>query len=153
MRFIFLLCLFCSVCAGQAQKLLLHCGRVIDGKSNKVSEQVTIVVEGERITAVDKGYTTGGLTDSVIDLTGKTVLPGLIDMHVHLEGETSKNGMVERFTMNPADIAFRSTIFARRTLLAGFTTVRDLGGSGVNNALRDAIKKGWVTGIPVRLSL
>ena len=69
-------------------------------------------------------------------------MPGLIDMHVHLEGETSKDQSLQRFTLNEADIAFRSTLFARRTLMAGFTTVRDLGGTGVNTALRNAINQG-----------
>lgn len=73
-------------------------------------------------------------------------MPGLIDMHVHLEGETSKDQQIQKFTLNPADHAFRSTVFAKRTLLAGFTTVRDLGGSGVNISLRNAINQGFVVG-------
>ena len=73
-------------------------------------------------------------------------MPGLIDMHVHLESETSKGGAIERFVLNPADLAFNSTAFAKTTLLSGFTTVRDLGGSGVNIALRNAINKGTIVG-------
>ena len=84
--------------------------------------------------------------DLIIDLKNKTVLPGLIDMHVHLELESNPNRYLEKFTLNEADIAFQSTVFAKRTLLAGFTTVRDLGGSGVNTALRNAINKGVVDG-------
>ncbi|RYZ98668.1 MAG: amidohydrolase family protein, partial [Sphingobacteriaceae bacterium] len=81
-----------------------------------------------------------------IDLKSKTVMPGLMDMHVHLEGETRKGGAIDRFTTNPADVAFASTKFARVTLMAGFTTVRDLGGSGVNIALRNAINKSLIIG-------
>ena len=73
-------------------------------------------------------------------------MPGLIDMHVHLEGETNKDQALQRFTLNEADVAFRSTVFAKKTLMAGFTTVRDLGGSGVNIALRNAINQGTVIG-------
>jgi len=67
-------------------------------------------------------------------------------MHVHLEGESSPKRYLEKFTMNREDIAFRSVVYAERTLMAGFTTVRDLGGSGVNIALRNAISDGWTTG-------
>jgi imidazolonepropionase-like amidohydrolase len=73
-------------------------------------------------------------------------MPGLIDMHVHLESETSKDGLVKRFTQNEADLAFQSTVYAKRTLMAGFTTVRDCGGSGVNISLRNAINSGIVVG-------
>jgi imidazolonepropionase-like amidohydrolase len=69
-----------------------------------------------------------------------------MDMHVHLEGETSPNAYLDRFTLNPADLAFNSVGIAERTLMAGFTTVRDLGGTGVNIALRNAINAGKITG-------
>lgn len=129
-----------------AQRTIIHCGNLIDGKSNDVQTQITIVVEGNKITAVERGFTTPGITDKLIDLSKKTVMPGLIDMHVHLEGETSKDQALQRFTSNEADVAFRSTVFAKRTLMAGFTTVRDLGGSGVNTSLRNAINQGLVVG-------
>jgi len=67
-------------------------------------------------------------------------------MHVHMESETSKDSQVKRYTQNDADIAFQSTIFARKTLMAGFTMVRDCGGSGVNISLRNAINQGIVIG-------
>ncbi|MEJ7646268.1 MAG: amidohydrolase family protein [Chryseolinea sp.] len=132
--------------AVNGQKLLLHCGNLIDGKSSDVQIQMTIVISGNKITAIEKGFTKAAPGDSVIDLSQKTVMPGLIDMHVHLEGETSKDAAWQRFTLNEADIAFRSTVFAKKTLMAGFTTVRDLGGSGVNIALRNAINQGTVVG-------
>lgn len=135
-----------TITVAHAQKTLIHCGNLIDGKSNDVQAQMTLVVEGTKIVSVEKGFTKPGKNDKLIDLSKKTVLPGLIDMHVHLEGETNKNQNLEEFTLNDADVAFRSTVFAKRTLLAGFTTVRDLGGSGVNTALRNAINQGLVDG-------
>jgi imidazolonepropionase-like amidohydrolase len=129
-----------------AQKTIIHCGNLIDGKSNDVQPQMTIVVEGNKITAVQKGFMKPVGDEKLIDLSQKTVMPGWIDMHVHLEGETNKDQALQRFTLNDADIAFRSTVFAKKTLMAGFTTVRDLGGSGVNIALRNAINAGMVAG-------
>ena len=129
-----------------AQKTIIHCGNLIDGKSNDVQEQVTIVVEGNKITAIEKGFSKAAKDDKVIDLSKKTVMPGFIDMHVHLEGETNKDQALQRFTLNESDIAFRSSVYAKKTLMAGFTTVRDLGGSGVNIALRNAISQGFVVG-------
>lgn len=132
--------------SANGQRTIIHCGILIDGKSNDAQSQMTITVEGGKIIAVTKGYTPKGNDDTLVDLSKKTVMPGLIDMHVHLEGETSKDQSLQRFTLNEADIAFRSTLFAKRTLMAGFTTVRDLGGTGVNIALRNAINQGTVIG-------
>jgi imidazolonepropionase-like amidohydrolase len=73
-------------------------------------------------------------------------MPGLIDMHVHLESETGPGSYLNGFTFNPADYAFQSVMFAEKTLMSGFTAVRDLGGTNVNIALRNAINKGWVVG-------
>lgn len=129
-------------------KTLIHAGALIDGRSDTVRKNVTVVVSGERIEAVQDGFTSPGDGDTVIDLKSSTLLPGLIDMHVHLTSEQSgQAGYAERFYLNPADAALRSTTYARKTLLAGFTTVRDLGaGAKLNFALRDAIAKGWVDG-------
>jgi imidazolonepropionase-like amidohydrolase len=69
-----------------------------------------------------------------------------MDMHVHLEGETSKGGAINRFVQNQADLALEGAKHARTTLMAGFTTVRDLGGTGANIALRNAINRGYVPG-------
>lgn len=129
-----------------AQRSLIHCGTLIDGKNKELQSQVTIVVDGNKIVSVDKGFTTPGKGDKVIDLSKKTVMPGLIDMHVHLESETSKDALVKRYTQNEADIAFQSTVYAKRNLMAGFTTVRDCGGSGVNVSLRNAVNAGIVVG-------
>lgn len=128
------------------QKTFIHCGQLIDVKKNEVLKEMTIVVEKNRIVDVLKGYSTASPGDRVIDLKSKTVMPGLIDMHVHVEGETRKGGVIDRFILNPADIAFETLKYMNITLMAGFTTVRDLGGSGVNISLRNAIAKGYVVG-------
>jgi imidazolonepropionase-like amidohydrolase len=129
-----------------AQRTLIHCGSLINGKSKETQSQVTVVVEGNKILSVDRGFTKPGKDDKVIDLSKKTVMPGLIDMHVHIESETSKDALAKRYTQNEADVAFQSTIYARKSLMAGFTTVRDCGGSGVNISLRNAVNAGTVVG-------
>lgn len=130
-----------------AQNTYLHCGNIIDTKSGKVLNEKTIVIKGNTIVSVNDGFITSDNADDVIvDLKSKTVMPGLIDMHVHIEGETSPTRYLDRFTKNKSDVAFVSAEIANRTLLSGFTTVRDLGGSGVNVSLRDAINKGIVSG-------
>ena len=129
-----------------AQTTYLHCGKLIDVENSKLLTEMTIVVENDKIKAVEKGYSDVPEGVKAIDLKSKTVMPGLFDMHVHLESETSKDGYIKRFTLNDADVAFQSTVYAKKTLMAGFTSVRDLGGSGVNNSLRDAINKGYVDG-------
>jgi len=129
-----------------AQKTYIHCGNLIDGKANDVQPSMTIIVEGKNIVAIEKGYAKPGKDDKLIDLSKKTVMPGFIDMHVHLESETSKDQALQRFTLNKADLAFKSTVYAKRTLLAGFTTVRDLGGSNVNTSLRNAVAQGLIVG-------
>ncbi|MGZ3822358.1 MAG: amidohydrolase family protein, partial [Mucilaginibacter sp.] len=141
----FILLLFFASSA-LAQKTYIQCGRLIDGISNTAQTQVTIVVEGKLIIDIQNGYTSGGAGDKVIDLKNKTVMPGLIDCHVHLESQGSKTSMMEGFTFTDADIAYHAAVYAKRTLMAGFTTVRDLGGSGVNISLRKAIKQGLVDG-------
>lgn len=107
---------------------------------------MSVIIEGKKIASVQTGYVAGGPGDKVIDLKRQTVMPGWMDMHVHLETETSKSAYSDKFTQNPADLAFQSVRYAERTLLTGFTTVRDLGGTGVNIALRNAINKGLIIG-------
>lgn len=144
-KLIFIACLLVPASL-LAQRTVIHCGNLIDGKANDVQPQMTLVVEGTKIVSIQKGFTQPAAGEKLIDLSKKTVLPGLIDMHVHLEGETSKDQGIQRFTLNDADVAFRSTVFARKTLMAGFTTVRDLGGIGVNTSLRNAVNNGSIIG-------
>jgi len=129
-----------------AQKTLVHCGVLIDGVSDTPRNQVTITIENELITAVEAGYKSGAKEDKVIDLKAYTVMPGFIDMHVHIESEASRMSYVKRFTQNESDRAFESVVIAKKTLMAGFTTVRDCGGSGVNISLRNAINAGTIEG-------
>lgn len=129
------------------QNTYLHCGKVIDTKNGTILTEKTIIISGDKILSIENGYVNGKTSeDKIIDLKSKTVMPGLIDMHVHLEGETSPTRYLETFTKNEADVAFTSAEIAKRTLMAGFTTVRDLGGSGVNVSLRDATASGKVPG-------
>lgn len=130
-----------------AQDTYLHCGKLIDTENGKVLTQKTVVVSGKNISKVLNGYIQPeNQSDVIIDLKDKTVLPGLIDMHVHIETESNPKAYLQRFTDNEADVAFNSVGFAKKTLMAGFTTVRDLGGTGVNIALRDAIAVGKIDG-------
>lgn len=140
--------LFCvgGVFSAFSQRTILYCGRLIDPKAGTVLTEMSVIVTGGSITAVGKGYVAPAAGDKVIDLKNRTVMPGLIDSHVHLESEMSRDAQLKEFTMGTADIAFQSTVYARTTLMAGFTTVRDVGGTGVNIALRNAIRKGLVVG-------
>jgi len=129
-----------------SQETLLHCGKLIDTQKGKVLTDQTITVSGNKIIKVEDGYASAKANQKVINLKDKTVMPGFIDMHVHLEGETNPKRYLETFTKNEADIAFTASEIAERTLMAGFTTVRDLGGTGVNVSLRNAINAGTVRG-------
>ena len=129
-----------------AQQTILHCGKLIDCTDQSVKKNMTLIVEGKTIIAIQSGFTKPTAGDQVIDLKSMTVMPGLTDMHVHIEGESSPSSYIDRFRMNRADVALKSTVYAKRTLMAGFTTVRDLGGSGANVSLRDAINRGFVEG-------
>lgn len=141
---IFIICLLASHLS--AQKTYIQCGHLIDGLSNNAQPSVTIIVDGNKIVRIEKGYTKGTASDHVIDLKNKTVLPGLIDCHVHLESQFSKTTFIEGFTRPDPEVAYYAAMFAKRTLMAGFTTVRDCGGSGVNISLRNAINKGLTDG-------
>ena len=126
---------------------VIHAGLLINGESSFPSPEMSIVVKGSKIEAIETGFITPDSEDEFIDLSGYTVLPGLIDMHVHLGSEYSKNSYQERITLNAGDYAIRAVANAQKTLMAGFTTVRNLGGSdGVTISLRNAITKGIVTG-------
>lgn len=129
-----------------AQTTYLHCGKLIDGTNESLATEMTIIVQNGQILMVQKGYSEVPPDAEAINLKDYTVMPGLIDSHVHIESQYGAGSYIERYVMNEADLAFRSTQYAKTTLMAGFTTVRDLGGSGVNTSLRDAIARGWVIG-------
>jgi imidazolonepropionase-like amidohydrolase len=126
---------------------VIQAGRLIDGLSTTVRERVTIVISGDRIMAVQDGWQPAPSGARLIDLKTSTVLPGLIDCHTHITGEGTGNAIVNTATMTPLDDAVRSTVYARRTLEAGFTTIRNVGAEGgADIALRKAINEGLVPG-------
>jgi len=130
-----------------SQNTYLHCGKIIDTKNGKVLNNKTIIVSSDKIVELRNGYVNSeNPLDIIINLKSKTVMPGLIDLHVHLEGQFDPKKGRLAFTANEADIAFGSIEYAKTTLMAGFTTVRDVGGTGVNIAMRNAIENGKVIG-------
>ncbi|WP_207496421.1 metal-dependent hydrolase family protein [Aridibaculum aurantiacum] len=145
-RVILLVLLVASTLISVAQQTILHCGKLIDVNNSRVLSNMSVIVEGKKIVDVREGFVQPAAGGRIIDLKNRTVMPGLMDMHVHMESETRRGATADRFTKNPADVAFDAAQYAQTTLLAGFTTVRDLGGSGVNVALRNAVAKGTVAG-------
>lgn len=137
---------FFAVCTLAAQESYLQCGALVDTQSGEILESKTIVVSGTDIKEILDGFVDGGESNLTINLQDKTVLPGFIDMHVHIESQSNPQAYLNRFILNESDIAFQAVGYAENTLMAGFTTVRDLGGSGVNIALRNAINKGLIKG-------
>ena len=132
--------------AAQTPGLVIHAGRLIDGVSDAARGPSTIRIRDGRITEVVDGWADPG-RDSLVDLRTLTVMPGLIDMHVHLAGEGTADSLVKSVTLTPTDLAIESTVYARKTLDAGFTTVRNLGAAGgADISLRRAIDLGMVPG-------
>ena len=130
-----------------AQDYYLHVGKLFNSNEGKMLDNMTIIVSANKIKDIKKGYELPESDNSVIiDLKDSTVMPGFIDLHVHIESEYNPEKYLNEFTAEESEIAFSSLKFAKRTLMAGFTTVRDLGGSGVNISLRNAINKGEVIG-------
>lgn len=126
---------------------LIHAGRLINGESDSALTEMTVRVDGSRIKAIESGYVAAGPGDTVIDLKNHTVMPGLMDMHVHLTHQYTEDSRLNRFITNEADYAIDAVKYARRTLEAGFTVVRNLGDAfNVTIALRKAIEDGDVPG-------
>ncbi|NML61369.1 amidohydrolase family protein [Massilia sp. RP-1-19] len=137
--------LFAATGLAQAATQTIDCGRLLDVKGGKWLERVSVVVENGSVKSV--GPMTQGADH--IDLSKHACMPGFIDMHVHLTGETQKqvDALRESISFDPADLAYRSVVFADRTLKAGFTTVRDLGAAdGLNVSLKRAIASGTIPG-------
>jgi imidazolonepropionase-like amidohydrolase len=126
--------------------LAIQAGRLIDGLSSQVRGPSTIIVTRGRIASVESGFVAPAGA-RVIDLRTSTVLPGFIDSHTHITGEGTGNAIVRAATETPLDAAVRSTTYARRTLMAGFTTIRNVGADGgADVALRRAVEAGIVDG-------
>ena len=129
----------------QAAPQTVDCGRLLDVKSGAWRERVSIVIDNGTIQSV--GPMTPG--PDHVDLSNRSCLPGLIDMHVHLTSQTQPavDAYRDRLTADPADMAYRSVKYAERTLMAGFTTVRDLGAEqALNVSLKRAIAAGSIPG-------
>jgi imidazolonepropionase-like amidohydrolase len=129
---------------------IIYAGELLAVPGEAPQTRQTIVIEDDRIVEVRSGYPvpgefTGEVT--VIDLKDQFVLPGLMDMHVHLQGELGPKNDSESLKMSKQQVEMRSVMFGMRTLMAGFTTVRDAGSSPQEMyALRDGIENGWVDG-------
>ncbi len=133
--------------AACAQTVFVQAGRLLaDPATGKVEAAKTLVLESGKVARIVDGYVAepGG---TVVDLKDSFVLPGLIDSHVHLTGEQNPNGRLQAVTRSAADDALVGAGFARKTLMAGFTTVADLGADNkAIFALREGIKRGDVPG-------
>src|SRR5690606_28179353 len=123
----------------------LHCERLFDARSGRMLGEHTIVVEEGRIRSVLPGRAKLPEGTGSIVLAGRTCLPGWTDLHVHLGSQSGPQSYSEGFRLDPVDYAFRAVGYADKTLRAGFTSVRDLGGD-VSPHLRDAINQGLVEG-------
>jgi len=132
--------------SGQAATII-HAGTVIvDPREEALSERSIVIEEGE-IAGIEAGYIDGEDGDRVIDLREAVVLPGLIDLHTHITGQLGPKRALQRMQRSDVDQAMSGARYARRTLKAGFTTIRNVGGDPeAVFGLRDAIAKGWVTG-------
>ncbi len=127
------------------KKSAIRAGRFLDVKAGTVKNDVVILIEGERITQVGAGIPIPQGVET-IDLSNATVLPGLIDCHTHITTQ-SGNYYEDIFRRSPIDVAVTAHVYARRTLEAGFTTLRDVGaGEFIDIALRKAIDAGTVVG-------
>ena len=136
--------------AGQApqQDVVIHAGTLLDRPGKPPRRNASLVVRGGRIVSVHDGYIEAQAGARIVDLRDRFVLPGLIDSHVHLSSDRAGNeGLLSDFTDSAQRGAYETLWNARKTLAAGFTTVRNLGDDeGITLALREAIKRGWVQG-------
>jgi imidazolonepropionase-like amidohydrolase len=143
--------MFLVVCQlASAQTTLIHAGRLLAVPGESPARDQTIVVVDDRIAEVRSGFTDAaefGDDTAIIDLRDAFVLPGLMDMHVHLQGQLGPDRHKDELQMSPQLVQMRSLMYAMRTLEAGFTTVRDVGSSPQEMyAMRDAINNGWIDG-------
>ena len=130
-----------------ADTTLIHAGTLLTVPGQTPLTEQSILIEDGVIVEVLAGYVDANSDTKIIDLTDSFVLPGLMDMHVHLQGELGPMNDSENLKMSDQLVGMRSAHYAKQTLLAGFTTVRDLGSnSQYMYALRDAINNGWIDG-------
>lgn len=126
------------------QQQWLHCGSWVDVDNGKMKGEAWIKVEAGKIVQITQEKPE---QKTIIELAGKTCVPGLIDLHTHMSMQFSPTAYSEPFVMNPSERVLRAAMYAKTTLLAGFTTVRDLGDyDNISISLKHAIAKGWVEG-------
>ena len=142
--------LFAPIAWSADHVTLIHAGELLAIPGERPLRDQTIVIENDRIVDVQSGFTDASSFDGnvdIIDLRDKFVLPGLMDMHVHLQGELGPNNDRDALKMSDQLKQMRSIHYAMNTLKAGFTTVRDVGSSAQEMyAMRDAINNGWIDG-------
>jgi imidazolonepropionase-like amidohydrolase len=130
-----------------AKQTIIHAGELLYNADKPPLTKQTIIIENDKIVAVKKGFQSVKNNQTLIDLSDSFVLPGLMDMHVHLQFELGPKNDSETLKMSAELVGMRSAYYAKKTLEAGFTTVRDLGSDPqYMYALRDAIDQGWITG-------
>lgn len=133
-----------STQAASMQDVALQCERMFDSKAARMLGAHTIIVRNGKVAEVLAG-TQSPAGAVIVNLAGHSCSPGWTDLHVHLGGESSPQSYSEGFRLDDIDYAFRSVGYAEKTLMAGFTSVRDLGGE-VSPHLRNAINQGLVKG-------
>ncbi|MFT6419139.1 MAG: imidazolonepropionase-like amidohydrolase, partial [Cognaticolwellia sp.] len=133
-----------------AATTVIHAGELLVTAGKAPLKKQTLVITDGKITELKSGFVdvnSFGRDAKLIDLSSSFVMSGLMDMHVHLQGELGPNNDSEMINLSDADTLMKSAYFANKTLMAGFTTVRDLGSSAEQIfALRDGVKRGWITG-------
>lgn len=141
---------FGGMSAQAADTKVIHAGQLLAVPGEAPKSQQTVVIEDGKIVAVHNGYRAAsefGADAELVDLKDQFVLPGLMDMHVHIQSELGPNNDSQKLRFSDADVAMQSVYYANKTLMAGFTTVRDLGALPEQlYALRDGVERGWIAG-------
>jgi len=133
--------------AAELDGVWLRPGHVLDVRTGRLTDNVAVRIQGDRIVSVDSAGGAQSTGERVIELPGLTLLPGLIDSHVHLTYELEDDWINQAVKESLADLALRGARNARRTLMAGFTTVRDVGAWEFSDvALAGAVARGWIDG-------
>ena len=149
MQKIGLLALLVSLSASPslAGDLVVHAGTLIDGTASAPRQRVSVLIHDDKITAIQDGFVSPpGVR--VIDLSQATVLPGFIDVHVHIGAKlpSTTNATEDWVTHSALDRAFDDAVYVRAMLQQGFTSARDVGGGDDTVAVRNAINSGKIAG-------